>query len=94
MSPLIASRIDSSSSTTEIWGFAFVTLPPSSGLSGRLTCCNLNPRAYEQLNKDKKKSRGPRLYFGLKGIAGSISTAGFRGSWSGKKVLSSATLRF
>src|SRR5262252_5557475 len=34
MSPLIASRIDSSSSTTEIWGFVFDTLPPASRVSG------------------------------------------------------------
>src|ERR1700730_16048126 len=33
MRPLIASRIDSSSSTTEIRGLAFGTLPPSSGIS-------------------------------------------------------------
>src|SRR5262249_42692241 len=53
MSALIASRIDSSSSTTEIWGFVFDTLPPASRVSGRT-----NSQRSEPLSEDTHQHFG------------------------------------
>ncbi|HXO90965.1 MAG TPA: response regulator transcription factor [Stellaceae bacterium] len=68
MSPLIASRIDSSSSTTEIRGFAFGTSTPSCGFPRGRTRCDPGHSAgiFDCISEDKTKPGGPRLYFGLK----------------------------
>src|SRR5215471_14999885 len=79
MSPLIASRIDSSSSTTEIWGFVFDTLPPTSRVSGRTNAQRSEPlsEGYSvAFRKDKAKRGVRRLYFGLNNIAASARVVG------------------
>src|SRR5215831_5832874 len=65
MSPLIASRIDSSSSTTEIWGFVFGTLPPSSGFPEQRTRCY--PR--QHVGKINKAARYTIILW-FKGVSG------------------------
>src|SRR6202022_3456522 len=68
MSPLIASRIASSSSRTETRGFAFGTSTPSCGFPRGRTRCDPGHSAgiFDCISEDKTKPGGPRLYFGLK----------------------------
>src|SRR5260370_20038593 len=69
MRPFIASRIDSSSSTIEISGFAFGTRPPAPGLV--MVMMRRDPRAlwrrviFTTSQKNETNSSARRLYFGL-----------------------------
>src|SRR5271165_13922 len=72
MSPLTASRIDSSSSTTEIRGLVFGTLPPSSRFPGRGRAAVRGHWAgdiRQRFKEGKTKLSGARLYFRLNRIA-------------------------
>ena len=79
MRPLIASRIDSSSSMIEISGFAFGTRPPAPGLViVMMRRQSESPWAqgdiFTAFQEDKTNSRVRRLYFGLNRAAARANT--------------------
>src|SRR5436305_10998101 len=79
MSPFIASRTDSSSSTIEISGFAFGTRPPAPGLV--LVMIQRDPRGlgargiFTLFQEDETNSTARRLYFGLDRLVARSNTS-------------------